>query len=406
VKTPELKAMFVTTLLLASLQGLSGSDNAQRSVLAFPAGLYIVKAKAISASKPENTLLRGQYCTFEVQRVYVGDARLKGRLFDLTNYVNPPSGTVKNFERTLAHGFIDEIKVGEEGIWPLTREDGILVVQTDIKLLAHQGLWWFPFRNTPSTGFSYEHTKNRYSAGHAWARAVQDLWEAKNEASRTEVLRKYARAKDSPISGWAIYNLAKMEDSKDVTDFLESLAVRRDLSVLGQTVLDKVLSDRRGRTWDESAARNTLLAKWLTTSLPHADHYRALANFVVDPRLERLTQAVQGDQRELLRVIRLLEPLLLKKADLPEGRARELGVFLDMLKPATLMEKRALFSFLIRVIRESPLPEARENAARGVSHCFPLGNEQRGILKTVAGATSDEKVVKLLEALLILGALR
>jgi hypothetical protein len=394
--------MFPTVLVLAFVFGEKPKHSATRPELVFPAGVYIVQAKAIVASAPRQRHGGFQVCTLKIERVFVGDHGLLGKHVDFTNYVGGigiNSGTVAHVPRDLNYGRLGTIKVGEQGIWPLARERGKLVVYLDPFILAGQGLWWFPFRDAGSDGLPQhsEHSKERYSLGRPWAIAVQDFCKAKDDDSRVVVLKKYALAKDSPISAWAIWNLGKLEDAA-TTDFLSGLALKEDLSVLGQTVLDRVLSERRGQAWDRSKERRKLLDKWITTPLAHPEYYKSM--IMIDPRLQRIGDALKADKRELAMVLQLLEPLVVKDCRLPKDRENELASLLHALEPTTSKAKQAVFTFLVRVIERSPFPQARESAASAVNHCLPLDKQQIAILKKTKRATPDETVAEQLRQLL------
>jgi hypothetical protein len=194
--------------------------------------------------------------------VYVGSVSLKGKTFECST----SSSQLGSGYGDGNYRHVQMLEKNTDGLWWLYFDPKEKKLRPELRGEVVDA---YVIRSFPITNGKYStaglagrfDTKVEWMEGLAWADAVETVYKGKSDEERAVILRRLAATEQSPIAGWAINLLGKV-NPKGTTEFLKALAANEKRSAESHVVLDKTLS-RLDSKWNSSDHWERLLTRWV-----------------------------------------------------------------------------------------------------------------------------------------------
>lgn len=371
--------------VLGFAQPADGISAESSNTAYFPPNLFLVRAVTRDVKKAERQYDAG---TFLITYVYAGSVSLKGRTFECST----STGQIFTSVRLDKDRHVHFLEKGTEGLWWLYLDKEKTLrpeLRGDVVDIYH--IRPFPFTNgkysTAGLAGRFD-TKAEWKEGLVWAEAVETVYKAKSDDERAVILRRLAATEQSPVAGWAINLLGKV-NPKGTTEFLKKLAGNEKLSAESHVVLDKTLSRLDYPKWNSKDHWERLLPRWVASD--DLSYYNA--------GMKRLWEAGRNSEVDFALYAKILDPVLAKADRLKDGQQQWLGTVLET-PPTFPSDRDRAFAWLAGQVRTGKTEFVRTHAAAGLRVFGSLKSAQLKVVRELREQSNETQVQQALDVVL------
>jgi hypothetical protein len=374
-----------------------------------PVNLYLVRATTLKVGKdPKATHQLGR---LRITRVIAGPAKLVGKEFECYAGPRHTSPEVLYSGRPF-EDVVWNLEVGTEGLWWVYESGPTVYPDLHYDVVERLRLNDFPYLGTKDpdwgaaelyhprmadvklespwdTKWNKTNRERRRHEARAWEQAVSEVYSAKSDADRRALLRLFAAAPRSPVSGWAIALLTR-GPWKEAVRFLRGLAKNDQLDGDAQATLDRELCALDGKKWRGSAERRAMLCRWMeskSTGDVFVSGCRRIAQAWLDDEL---------DPQEYFAAVRTAVSEC-EKLNENERYAVERYLFVRYKKT----ERKDWFDFLAEIVRTAKVPWVRIHAVGGLEQFAPATEQELKVVEKLRANEPDREVQEWLDHVLV-----
>jgi hypothetical protein len=232
-------------------------------------------------------------------------------------------------------------------------------------------------------------TQAEWKDGLVWADAVETVYKAGSDTERLALLRRLAATEQSPVAGWAINLLGKVNPEGTV-EFLKNLAANEKLSAASHVVLNKTLLRLDYWNWRSRDHWERLLTRWIAS--PDLAYYNA--------GMQRLWEAGSNSEIEFALYAKILDPVLAKADQLKEGQEKWLGALLECPPTFPLSGRDKAFAWSAGQVRSGKTAFVREHAAKGLRIFGHMNPTRRELVRELRAQSNEVNVQRALDSVL------
>jgi uncharacterized protein (UPF0147 family) len=349
----------------------------------------LVQAKAIRVvySRDGEQPDGAQEVTFQIQHVYSGDAKLKGKTFQSGFSVawhNPENPTLS-----------PPIKEGEVGIWDLSYDDdGKLTVASWNYGARSIEYRWGLATPTPARKITAEDDYHvSYAFAVKWAGVVETIYTAA-PAERPKLLRRQIFSDNPYVAAWSTLLLAQYAPA-DLIPYLKKIVEDPNLSVAAQVTIDHVLSTRNREKWLPSKQRAALLQRWFSGDITEPRQVRMI--------VVHIQQALKDSNLDWVTWLPLMEKWVIQQR-LTWHVEWALYEFYHTTRshgnptPKFIARRNLIVRRAFDLLKSSKDQNTQIYAANWLYHINDLTDKELAIVKDLKEKTKDEHVRALLAA--------